>query len=234
MSTILIIDTATPVCSVALTREGRILARRDSERPNDHAALLAIYIAEILKESALGMKELQAVAVSKGPGSYTGLRIGTSMAKGLCYSLGIPLIALDTLEGMAHGLMQVQGSDIPPGTLLCPMIDARRMEVYCAVFNTDIQRVEETRALIIDVDTFGGLLHDQSIILFGDGAAKTESVLGSRPNLFIERNFIPSASHFIRMAEQAFSERNFEDSAYFEPYYLKDFIAGKPHVKGLR
>lgn len=236
MALILILETATPVCSVALCHDGKVLSSRDSSEHNDHAAVLAVFIREIFEETGFLLKDIDAVAVSKGPGSYTGLRIGVSTAKGLCYSLDKPLIAMNTLLGMAYGMIHyvVRERYLDKRTFFCPMLDARRMEVYCSVFDDRLTVVEDTTALVVEENSFSGLLEKNEIIFFGDGALKTEVLLGKHRNSTIIKSFNPSAAYFNVIAEQAFQFKEFEDIACFEPYYLKDFIAGAPKVKGLK
>ncbi|MCX6273347.1 MAG: tRNA (adenosine(37)-N6)-threonylcarbamoyltransferase complex dimerization subunit type 1 TsaB [Bacteroidetes bacterium] len=236
MGLILIIETATPVCSVALCRDGQIIASRLSLAFNDHSAVLAGYIKDIFSELSFELSALDAIAVSKGPGSYTGLRIGVSTAKGLCYAMDKPLISLDTLEGMAAGMRESFKSTYPgkENTLFCPMIDARRMEVYCAVFDFFGRTVLPTAALIINSQSFQDLMEEKEIVFFGNGAEKTTLLLNSNKNALIINDFTPSAENFALLAEHKFKAKEFEDVAYFEPYYLKDFVAGKPVVKGLQ
>lgn len=225
MSLILQIETATTVCSVALSQNGSILSYKEIAQRNVHAELITLFIAEVLKTAGKPYSGLDAVAVSCGPGSYTGLRIGISVTKGLCYALDIPLIAVDTLQAMTDGISQ----EIPYDTsvLFCPMIDARRMEVFTAVFDSQGNQVRPASAEIIDENSFADLLGSNKIIFFGDGAAKCTQVLGANPNARIITEFQNSARHLTKNAFEKFQARKFEDTAYFEPYYLKDFIAGK-------
>lgn len=222
MALILCIETATKSCSVALVKEGVVLARREevSDRYS-HAEQLTLFIEAVLQEQEKSMKDLAAVAVSKGPGSYTGLRIGVSTAKGLCYALDIPLMAISTLEAMAKGMQSKEVAD-----LYCPMIDARRMEVYCALYAAEGQQ-SEIAAKVIDEDSFKDVLEKKSILFFGDGADKCQETIQHQNARFIEQLY-PSATDMAVLASQAYAQQNFEDVAYFEPYYLKDFVAGKP------
>lgn len=171
------------------------------------------------------MDDLAAVAVSMGPGSYTGLRIGVSTAKGLCYALDIPLIAINTLEAMANGFKASHPGD---SAFFCPMIDARRMEVYTAVYNHQLEEILPVAARIIDAESFAGLLENQEIIFFGDGAMKCSDVLAGNPNARFSPDFLNSAKDFTILAYKKFSEAKFEDVAYFEPFYLKDFLVTQP------
>lgn len=233
MSLILCLETATQVCSVALAKNNKIVAIRESKEHNSHSSLITIFIKEVMKESGYQLNELDAIAVSKGPGSYTGLRIGVSTAKGLCFSLDKPLIAIETLEGMASyqstQLAQTKGNE---KSLLVPMIDARRMEVYMAIFDAKGQRQTITSAEIITT-TFFDDKSSNSILLFGDGAPKFKELLQENKNISILENFDTSAAHLILPALERLKNEEFEDLAYFEPYYLKTFVAGKPTVKGL-
>ena len=220
---ILQIETATTVCSVALAKDGEVLAVKQLDQRNIHAEVITLYIEELLATTGTKYSDLDAIAVSCGPGSYTGLRIGISTAKGLCYALEKPLIAIETLEAMAYGAMESELATT--GTLLCPMIDARRMEVYTAVFNTGGEKINLTTAEIIDENSFAELLSDNRILFFGDGAEKCKNTLHSANALFFE-GFTNSATHLTKRADQKLAMKEFEDVAYFEPYYLKDFIAG--------
>jgi tRNA threonylcarbamoyladenosine biosynthesis protein TsaB len=228
MSLILQIETATTVCSVAISENGSVLAYKELEQRNVHAEIITLFIDEILKTADKKYQELDAVAVSCGPGSYTGLRIGISVAKGLCFALDIPLIAINTLEAMADGMIAQAALD--DNTLLCPMIDARRMEVFTAVFNVKGDWIKPTSAEIIDETSFSDLRKTNKILFFGDGAVKCSEVLGGNPNVQIIPGFINSSLYLTKKALQKFQSKDFEDVAYFEPYYLKDFIAGKKSV----
>lgn len=230
---ILCLETATPVCSVALNDGTKTLALRECKGQNAHSEKITIYIDEVLKEAGISYQQLDAVAVSKGPGSYTGLRIGVSTAKGICYAADRPLMAIDTLHAMAYGMRDKLDALLQPSDLLVPMIDARRMEVYCAVFDASLNSIKDTEALIVDEQSFGDLLKEHRLWLFGDGAPKLKELFKDVPQIQIVDDFAPSAAYMATLADQAFKAGDFVDVAYFEPYYLKDFIAGKPHVKGL-
>ncbi|SDT39062.1 tRNA threonylcarbamoyladenosine biosynthesis protein TsaB [Mucilaginibacter mallensis] len=226
---ILQIETATTVCSVALAKDGQVIAYRQINQRNIHAEVITVYIDELLTAEGLTYDNLDAIAVSCGPGSYTGLRIGISTAKGLCFALDKPLIAIETLEAMAYGVInddQIINGDM----LLCPMIDARRMEVYTALFNNKGERIQSTTAEIIDENSFSELLKNTKILFFGDGADKCIAVLGNNPNAQFIPDFTNSATHLTQKAAEKFIAKDFEDVAYFEPYYLKDFVAGKKAV----
>lgn len=221
---ILQIETATTVCSIALAKDSEVVAFKQVDQRNAHAEVITIYIEEVLAKAGVNYAEINAIAVSCGPGSYTGLRIGVSTAKGLCYALDKPLIAVDTLESMAYGIIS---GDIDTDLLLCPMIDARRMEVYTAVFDSKGNCIKPTTAEIIDEDSFADLLARHKVLFFGDGAEKCREALGGNPNAQFLPGFINSARHLTNKAQQKFLTKDFEDVAYFEPYYLKEFIAGK-------
>ena len=230
---ILCLETATPVCSVALNSACCTLALRETEGQNAHSEKITNFIREVMEVGKIDYKQLDAVAVSKGPGSYTGLRIGVSTAKGICYAADLPLIAIDTLEAMAYGMKAKLGSQISENNLLIPMIDARRMEVYAAVFDANLNKIKDTAACVIDENSFEDLLKDHHLWLFGDGAPKLSKLFENQPNISIVEGFRPSAAYMLPLAEKALRNHDFVDVAYFEPFYLKDFIAGKPHVKGL-
>jgi len=230
MPNILLIETATQVCSVGLSIDSKIISIKESHEQNAHSKILNSFIEEIFSEANIDLEQLDAIAVSKGPGSYTGLRIGVSSAKGLCYSLDIPLIAIETLYSIAEGSRQRTNAE---NTLFCPMIDARRMEVYCAIFDMNLNKVEETCAKIITKDSFNEILEDHKVIFAGDGSAKCKRII-QHPNATFIEDIHPSANYIANVAEKKFRQKQFEDVAYFEPFYLKDFIAGIPKVKGLK
>jgi len=237
MALILNIETATPVCSLALCSGGKIISKKESHEHNSHSSLLTVFIEEIFSEVDFELNSLDAIAVSKGPGSYTGLRIGVSTSKGLCYALDKPLISISTLKAMANGLANFlklsKSSLFQENTLLCPMIDARRMEVYSAIFDININEIKKVSADIIDENSYQNFLIDKQIIFFGDGSAKCKKVLSNNENVKFIDDFYPSAEFMAEISEEKFKSKKFEDVAYFEPFYLKDFIAGKPKVKGL-
>ena len=230
---ILCLETATPVCSVALNESCCTIALRESEKQNAHSEKITNFIREVMETAGIGYSQLDAVAVSQGPGSYTGLRIGVSTAKGICYAADLPLMAIDTLEAMAYGMKAKLGTQLADNDLLVPMIDARRMEVYASVFDANLQKINDTAALVIDENSFADLRKDHHLWLFGDGAPKLKQLFENQPNITIVDGFKPSAAYMLPLADKALREQRFVDVAYFEPFYLKDFIAGKPHVKGL-
>ena len=233
MGLIINIETATQVCSVALARNGKLLALREQNEKNIHAEVLTNFIQEVLTESALELKDLDAFAVSMGPGSYTGLRIGVSTAKGLCYGLDIPLIAVSSLQAMAKFAANELESEITDNTLFVPMIDARRMEVYTAFYKPNMEEVSKIAPHIFSEESFLNK-DDHKLILTGDGSLKSQELFADRKNIFIFPEVLSSARGMISLSEQKFEEKKFEDIAYFEPFYLKEFIAGIPRVKGLR
>jgi tRNA threonylcarbamoyladenosine biosynthesis protein TsaB len=224
MSRILQIETATTVCSVALATDGVVTAFKQVDQRNIHAEVITLYIEELVNSAGLKYTDLDAIAISCGPGSYTGLRIGVSTAKGLCYALDKPLIAIETLEAMAYGVIADKSLSIDDSTLLCPMIDARRMEVYTALFDVSGNRVKDTAAEIIDEQSFSEYLSTKKILFFGDGAEKCQAVLGNNPNTEFLKGFTNSATHLTKQAAEKFAVKDFEDVAYFEPYYLKEFL----------
>lgn len=222
MSCILNIDTSTLVCSLALSADGEILFEKTSFDGPSHAALLGVYAEEALAVLKAKGLALDAVAVSSGPGSYTGLRIGVSVAKGLCFGFGIPLIGIHTLDILAATAIKQQ----PPtdGELYCAMLDARRMEVYATIYDAGLNTVRATAADIVDADTYAAYLEKGKVCFFGNGAGKCRDVIVSPNAVFID-NIHPLAVNMVPLAEKAFAESRFEDVAYFEPFYLKEFQA---------
>ncbi len=233
MGNILYLETATKICSVALANDEQLLALRETAAPNSHSELITVFIQEVLAEAGMAITDLDAVAVSKGPGSYTGLRIGVSTAKGLCFALEKPLISVGTLESMAFGAAE-RLENLQPDTLICPMLDARRMEVYYSLFDNELREIQSDQAAIITEDSFKELTQTHSLLLLGDGAEKCMSLFAEQPKISLLEHFAISASYMIKPGLQKYRRQEFEDVAYFEPFYLKDFIAGKPNVKGLR
>lgn len=228
MALILNLETATTVCSVSLSKDGQLLAVKEQNGDYSHAENLTLFIEDVLKQADIKLSAVDAIAVSKGPGSYTGLRIGVSTAKGLCYSLNKPLIAISTLQHISLSVSEdskYKGSDLK--SHFCPMLDARRMEVYCAMFDSLNNEIRPITAEIVDEHSFSDLLNNQVIYFFGDGAAKCKNVLSANKNAIFIDDIFPSAKNMISLSEQAFVNKEFEDVAYFEPFYLKDFVAGK-------
>ena len=227
MALILVIETSTEVCSVSLIKDGVLLDLIESEEGQNHARLVTVFAENLLSRSNLQSKELNAVAISKGPGSYTGLRIGASTAKGICYAGQIPLIAVGTLEAMAKhvALNRTQfGIRESKQTLFCPMIDARRMEVYSMLLDEKGAVLKPITAEIIDDSFLAHELSDKQVVFFGNGSAKCEKVIKS-PNALFLHNIKASAKHMTELVWEAYNNNQFEDVAYFEPFYLKDFVA---------
>ena len=226
MSLILCIETGTDICSVGIAKDGELLSLRESDEGRDHARKVGVFVDELLRETGIVPDDLDAVAVGKGPGSYTGLRIGVSFAKGLCYGLQKPLVAVGSLDALAEvaredyeaGILSVDDWD---GAYLCPMVDARRMEVYAQVFDTEGRPQGEVSAEVVDEGSFAAFRgQGRPFVIFGSGARKCADVLPDA--VYVE--VTPSARGFARLAQQALDEGRTEDIAYFEPFYLKDFV----------
>ncbi len=231
MALILHIESSTSVCSVCLSKNREKIAGKEIHEINAHSKMLTVLIEQMLKEAKLNLKEIDAVAVSKGPGSYTGLRIGVSVAKGIAYGAGVPLISVGTLQNMAFGAKQHLASE--ENFLLAPMIDARRMEVYTQLFDKNLKAINNISAEIITNTFLEEELEHKKVYFFGDGAAKCKEVISKNNAHFLE-DLYPSADYMINFSHQAFENKQFEDVAYFEPFYLKDFIANVPtkHIYG--
>jgi len=228
LPTILHIESSTLTCSVAVSRDGETIGLKEShDQSYSHSEKLVVYIDEAIKQAGLKPSDLDAVCVSKGPGSYTGLRIGVSAAKGLCYGLGIPLLSVGSLESMAYWAKAEFADQLANVSFFRPMIDARRMEVYTQVFDASFNELHPVSAEIIDENSFASELKKGKVAFFGDGAAKCKQVI-NHPNAIFLDDFNPSALGTIALAESKFEQNQFEDVAYFEPHYLKDFVAGKP------
>lgn len=221
MALILSIETTTTNCSVALSKYGEtVVLKEDYDNNYSHAERLHVYIDTVLKQANMSQTDLDAIAVSKGPGSYTGLRIGVSSAKGLSYALGIPLIAIPTLEALAHQVNAQEG-------VIVSMLDARRLEVYSAIFDTNHNQIRETQAQILEDNAFVGYLEKNKVYFIGNGVEKTKTIINHPNAIFIEGK-LPSANDMGVLAYNKYKINDFEDVAYFEPYYLKDFVALKP------
>ena len=227
---ILCLDTATDICSVALARAGEVIAYRENSDGNSHARILLPFVEEVLSEAQVKPQELAAVAVSMGPGSYTGLRIGTSTAKGLCYAMEIPLIAVPTPQIIAAGAQK----NLPENTnvVFCPMLDARRMEVFTAQYDLNLNPLNNVQAVVVDENTFSEPLKNQKVIFCGNGAGKCRPLYENHPNAIFDLTPV-SARNMAGIALKKFTGNQFEDLAYFSPLYGKDYVAAKPHVKGL-
>ena len=225
MALILSIETGTDICSVALANDGELMALRESDEGRDHAKKVALFVDELLRETGVQPDDLDAIAVGKGPGSYTGLRIGVSFAKGLCYGLNIPLVSVGSLDALVEvaredheaGILPIEGWE---ESYLCPMVDARRMEVYTQIFDTNGVAKTDVSAEIITEDSFSQWRKDGKFVIFGNGAQKCCEVLSDA----IYVSVTPSARGIVALAEQAFNAEKFEDIAYFEPFYLKEFL----------
>lgn len=226
MSTILHIETSTRACSVALSEDGQnIFTKSDLNGPS-HAALLGGFVEEAISFADSHAIPLDAVAISEGPGSYTGLRIGTSTAKGICYGRDIKLIAIPTPKILCVPVLLHH--DLPEDALLCPMIDARRMEVYCAVYDRGLRPKQDISAQIVTPDFLKDISMRQPVYIFGDGAEKCKTVLQDNTNVYFIDNIVPLAKNMMPLAEKAMALGTFEDTAYFEPFYLKEFVTSTP------
>ena len=225
MSCILHIETSTEVCSVSASQDGASIFSKEDFNGPSHAVVLGVFVDEALSFIDNHAIPLDAVAVSCGPGSYTGLRIGVSMAKGICYGRNIPLIAIPTPEVMTVPVLLFQ--DLPEDALLCPMIDARRMEVYAAIYDRALTVKREISADIIDENSYSEFLAEHLVYFFGNGAAKCREKI-THPNAHFIENIHPLAKWMFPLAERAMAEKDFKDVAYFEPFYLKEFVASTP------
>lgn len=217
---ILCIETSSTMCSVCITENDKVIASKELNSGYSHAENLHVFIEDVLKEANLTVKQISAVAVSKGPGSYTGLRIGVSSAKGLCYALQIPLISIDTLQSMAYAVAQTKQDDI----LFCPMLDARRMEVYCAVYDKNLETILPVNALVLDETTIEVFNLNKPVCFFGDGMTKAKSLLQSKGHTLFIEDIFPSSLSMTALSFKKFTAKQLEDVAYFEPFYLKEFF----------
>jgi len=226
---ILCLETATSLCSVALCNSRGVISLKENNEGKSHASMLTLYIEEVLKEAGIKAADLEAIAVSKGPGSYTGLRIGVSTAKGIAYAASVPLIAVETTLSMFHGFYNLakEKYGATAGDFFCPMLDARRMEVYYSVFDSEGRTIKPIRAEVIERKSFNDIPGSARIFFFGNGALKCKEVI-IRKNIFFADDFKISAVYIYKPAYDALREHRFEDVAYFEPFYLKDFITSKP------
>jgi tRNA threonylcarbamoyladenosine biosynthesis protein TsaB len=227
MSHILHIETSTTACSVALSEEGQTVFTKEDIKGPSHAVSLGVFVDEALSFADSHAMPVDAVAVSCGPGSYTGLRIGVSMAKGVCYGRGIPLIGIPTPKVLCVPVL-LYHEELPEDALLCPMIDARRMEVYAAVYDRALKPVRHIAADIVDEHTYLEFLEKYPVYFFGNGAGKCKETLSKHPHAHFIDNVLPLAKHMFPLAEKAMAEEDFQDVAYFEPFYLKEFVATKP------
>jgi len=227
MALILNIETATEVCSVCFAKDGEVIATRESFDGKTHAKLLTVFIEELLNENNLEVTDFDAIAVSMGPGSYTGLRIGVSAAKGLAYAADLPLIAVNTLQNIALGVVIKNVKLFNDNAWICPMIDARRMEVYTAFFNKKNNPESKISADIIDNNSYIGVLNERQVVFCGNGSEKCKNIITHKNAIFIE-GIECSSKYMAPLAEKAFLESDFVDIAYFEPFYLKNFVATIP------
>ena len=226
MSCILHIETSTNVCSVAVSEDGKVIFDKADRTGNNHAEALGSFVDEAMSFADSHAIPLDAVAVSSGPGSYTGLRIGVSMAKGVCYALNLPLLSVPTLELMCVPVL-LRSEEIEDEALLCPMIDARRMEVYAALYDRALKPVRGIQADVVDADTYRQWLEDRPVYFFGNGAAKCMDTI-NHPNAHLIEGIEPVAKWMMPLAERKMLNDIHEDVAYFVPYYLKDFVAKQP------
>ena len=240
---ILCLETATPSCSVALVHNGEVLACEEDPKGQNHSEKITLFIDSVMKKAGISYNDLDAVAVSMGPGSYTGLRIGVSTAKGICYAISKPLIAVETLHAMAFGGLSVISTDAVSSVistdavssvisterserrnlLLIPAIDARRMEVYAAIFDENVNKIKDTEAVIIDESSFADLKNNHHLYLFGDGADQCAELFANDDKITVIKDFYCSARYMNTIAQQKLNNKDFVDVAYFEPFYLKDF-----------
>jgi tRNA threonylcarbamoyladenosine biosynthesis protein TsaB len=218
---ILSIETSTTNCSVSLSRKGKLLiVKEDYDKNYSHAERLHVYIDDVLKQAKVSVNDVDAIAISKGPGSYTGLRIGVSSAKGLCFALNKPLISIPTLESLAHQVTNHDG-------VIVSMLDARRLEVYAAIFDSNYVQIRETKAEVLNELSFSSYLEKGKVYFIGNGVEKTKNLIVHQNAVFIDDK-LPSANEMGSLAFNKYKISDFEDVAYFEPYYLKDFVALKP------
>lgn len=223
---LLCIETSTTNCSVAIAKNGLVIIQKeDNSAQYSHAESLHVFIKEILDREQISMNQLAGIVISKGPGSYTGLRIGVSTAKGLCYALNIPLISVNTLESLAHQVISKTKDQY-----VIPMLDARRMEVFTAVFDSEFNTVQDTNALILDENSYAEFLNQKACVFIGNGVAKFQEVCAHAHATFVTQQF-PSATELGKIGFKKFQNKQFEDVAYFEPFYLKDFMVVKSKKK---
>lgn len=232
MALIMNIETSAEHCSVTLADKGIIIDSLTEKEERSHASSLAVLIDKIIQKNNLSINSLSAVAISQGPGSYTGLRIGTSTAKGICYGLDIPLIAVDTLQAMSWGVKQTLKVDKSEGEILfCPMLDARRMEIYTATYNYQLSQKKSTTSIVLDNETVEDF-KDKRNVFFGSGIEKFKSLINTEDYIFID-NLVPHSDFLSELSFKLFQKNDFVDTAYFEPFYLKEFVATTPKKKVL-
>lgn len=221
MARILLIETSTAKLSVALAEDGKVVATRSADEARQQASLTAPFVKEVLDQKNMRVSDCDAICIGKGPGSYTGLRVGVSTAKGLAFGAGKPLIAIGTLDILAAACHSEQSEESP--SFIVPMIDARRMEVYTAVFSPEGKQLTPVEAKVIDAESFANYLNQGVVLFTGDGALKCREVI-THPNARFQQAW-PEAAAMATLAQRAYNEKRFEDLAYFEPFYLKDFVA---------
>lgn len=224
MAYLLHIESTSTVCSVALSQNEQLLAVEELNDGYSHAENLHVFIQKLLSNNHISSKDLSAISVSKGPGSYTGLRIGFSAAKGLAYALNIPLISIDTLQALSFLATTAEKHD----ALYCPMIDARRMEVYCAIYDKELNSVRTAQAIVLNEESIQTFPTEKEIYFFGDGMPKAKELLEILPNTHFINNIIPSAKALINLAFEKYTNKQFADIAYSEPFYLKEFYFTSP------
>lgn len=225
MSCLLNIETSTRICSVAVSQDGQVIFQKEDREGPNHAVSCPVFVEEALSFVESHAIPLDGVAVSEGPGSYTGLRIGVSTAKGVSYGRNVPLLAVPTLQLMCVGPL-LYGEEMPEDALLVPMVDARRMEVYAAVYDRALRQVREVAADVVTADTYQQYLEAHPVYFFGDGSEKCKEVI-QHPNAHFLPNIVPLAKHMMPLAERALARGEIKDTAYFEPFYLKEFVAIK-------
>ncbi len=228
MALILNLNTATSLCSVVLSEDGKILSKVEADEKNRHADSILDFIESALKSSGKHMRDLKAVSVSKGPGSYTGLRIGVSTAKGICSALNIPLLSVSTLKSMAFGALQSLSEKSKDSITLCPMIDARRMEVFCALYDQRLMELVKPCAEILSEQSFSKYINQSRMYFFGDGSEKCKSLFEDHKNNFFLKDNFNSAEFMLSFSEEKYLKKEWEDTAYFEPFYLKEFLSTTP------
>lgn len=230
MTYILALETALDVCSVALGKDGDLVADKSVSGTNLHASHLTVFIEDVLKAANIAYKDISAICISEGPGSYTGLRIGTSAAKGLCFALEIPLIGVNTLQSLAYGAHKSYPA-ANENTLFCPMIDARRMEVYYGLYNNSLDEVQPTKAAIVTGEEFAGLLAENEVVFFGNGMPKSREILSAFPKAFFMDDIYARAENLLIPVFEKYNAQQTENLYNFEPFYLKEFVAGSPAEK---
>ena len=232
MALILCIETASDVCSIALEKDGKTIEMKETTEEKSHASQVSVFINDILKKESILPADLDAVAVSKGPGSYTGLRIGVSVSKGICYGASIPLLGIPTLQSLSWGITKLLPGPLKndPNIWLCPMLDARRMEVYSAFYDISYKEMRKASADIISTESYLDILSEHKVVFFGNGSKKCKEIIKHTNAIFLD-NIHTSASKMACFAENSYKHGKFEDVAYFEPFYLKDFQTTTPKNK---